>query len=107
MKEPTGDECTAHAEVIVHKGANCKRKGYACWYPQMGGYVSKCVIVPLGDGEANQCFDAFVWHDGEFPFSDDGDGNNNPVEIHHCMATQFIDFGKFAASVTGGEDDDE
>lgn len=88
-REPTADECGNNAPVDT---------GFACWYPQMGGYVGKCVIVPNGNG----CFDAYVWHDGQFPFAGEADQyfeGKNPVRLHHCMADQFIEFGQFAAKV--------
>ena len=79
---------------------------FACWYPQMGGYVGKAVVVmqtppPIKvgspeDESSDYCFDAYVWHDGEFPFSETDD--RNPVRIHHCMPSQFIDFGEFVLS---------
>lgn len=85
MREPTHDECSTHAEVEADG-----RRGFAAWYPQMGGYVSHCIIIP-GDG----CFDVYVWHDGDFPFADDLDGGP-PRELHHCDADQFIQFGELA-----------
>ncbi len=89
-QEPTPEECSANAPV-THEG----RPGFATWYPQMGGYVGKCVVL-FGasidqNGKDAGCFDAFVWHDGEFPF-DTSDGP--PVEVHHCGAEQFIRFGQ-------------
>lgn len=79
-REPAGDECTAGAPY-EHEG----RRGFATWYPQMGGYTGKCVVL----FDAGGCFDVFVWHDGEFPF-----GGRSPVEIHHCDPEQFIQFGE-------------
>ena len=72
----------------------------ATWYPQMGGYVGKCWIVaacwsgPGADGKHEDApgFDAIVFHDGEFPFGDD----RCAVELHHCSAEQFIEFGEIA-----------
>jgi len=66
----------------------------------MGGYVGRCVVEPGGDG----CFECFVWHDGEFPFSDD-DGCNTrgcdgPFVLHHCSAKQFIKFGQLVDRIT-------
>lgn len=92
-KEPTSDECNIHARVKDQWG----RPAYAIWYPQMGGYSSKCVVVlePLKKEETNLpggCFEAFVWHDGEFPFDESDD--IPPAHIHHCDAEQFIEFGK-------------
>lgn len=55
----------------------------ACFYPQMGGYHGKCVVVPAGD-----CFDVYIWHDGDFPF-----GDSEPAVLHHCNPEQFVDFG--------------
>jgi len=62
----------------------------ACWYPQMGGFTSCCVVVTSG---ADSCFSAYVWHDGEFPF-DDGSESGPVRHIHHCMAEQFVNFGE-------------
>lgn len=71
-------------------GAGRIRKGFACWYPQMGGYVGKCVVEPMGGPD--DCFEAFVWHDGEFPFSTEyGD---RVAVLHHCSAAQFVKFGQ-------------
>jgi hypothetical protein len=36
--------------------------------------------------------DEHVWHDGEFPFGEDHDGE--PRRLHHCSAGQFIRFGQ-------------
>jgi hypothetical protein len=84
-KEPTPEECSANATVQ----GPYERASFACWYPQMGGYVGKCVIAPEGNG----CFDAYIWHDGEFPFEGEGDGRS-PVVLHHCDPEQFIRFGE-------------
>jgi hypothetical protein len=81
MKEPTAGQCSAK-EVLERTG---ERVTFACWYPQMGGYVGKCVV----ELDASGCFDAHVWHDGEFPF----DGGE-PRVVHHCDAEQFIRFGE-------------
>ncbi len=80
-KEPTADECDAKSR-LPDFGSD---KAYAIWYPQMGGYVSKAVVVFCDDG----CFGAYVWHDGDFPFSDE-----SPTYLHHCCAEKFIEFGK-------------
>lgn len=77
--EPTAEQCSAGSVVSFQQG-----DFFACWYPQMGGYVAKAVIAPHPDG----CFDAWVWHDGEFPF---GDGRS-PVRLHHCEVAQFRAF---------------
>ncbi len=78
-RQPTGEECTSHAEIEPGR--------FAIWYPQMGGYWSHAVVEPDGDG----CFEAWVWHNGEFPFEDYGEA---PRHLHHCDAEQFVDFGK-------------
>jgi len=62
----------------------------------MGGYGSRCVVYvnqstpddPTGDN----CFDVYVWHDGEFPFAEDG--QREPVRLHHCSPRQFIRFAE-------------
>jgi hypothetical protein len=82
VREPTGEECSANAYMA-------DIDSYACWYPQQGGYVGKCVIKFRGQGPG-ACFDAYVWHDGEFPMHD----GEEPIRTHHCDADQFIEFGQ-------------
>ncbi len=86
---PTGEQCEADARLPDYHG----RRAYACWYPQMGGYCGKCVVLISEDAEVagSTCFDAYVWHDGEFPFHENDD---IPVRLHHCEPSQFIEFGK-------------
>lgn len=76
-------------DVVEHEG----QRFVVCSYPSMGGYGGTC-LVNVDDAEG--CFEAFVWHDGEFPFTAvDYDGvPNSPAHLHHCSAQQFIDFGK-------------
>lgn len=85
--QPSAEQCSAGAVVDVGG-----KRGFACWYPQMGGYRAAAVVVPDSDG----CFDAYVWHDGKFPFDGSGlDGWGdplNPVLLHHCEAAQFRAF---------------
>jgi hypothetical protein len=79
--EPTGDQCMARS-VVEHDGV----KYLATWYPQMGGYVGKCLVTLRDTGD---CVEVYVWHDGEFPFSD-----SNPAVIHHCDIDQFRVFAE-------------
>ncbi len=85
IKEPTSEECSNRSPIFK----DGRQVGYATWYPQMGGYGGKCIVLTEKENENNTCFDVFVWHDSEFPFS-----GLKPVEIHHCMAEQFIRFGE-------------
>lgn len=94
--EPTSEQCGSNAE-IRWTGTIGEEVGFACWYPQMGGYGGKCVVSPGGSDPVNrakdaadQCFDVYVWHDGEFPFG----AEQNPAVLHHCLAQQFINFGE-------------
>lgn len=102
-KEPTADECTRR--VVVFENDRFYR--YATWYPQMGGYVAKCVVELLKDGDGTidveGCFEAYVWHDGEWPFSE-ADSGRSPARIHHCMAEQFVRFGREVLSGGKGEE---
>jgi len=92
--EPTGEQCNKREKVYD----NGSRVGYAIWYPQMGGYVGKAVAVfdkqwiVSGDSHQGGCIDLYVWHDGEFPFSEDDE--RKPAYIHHCDPEQFIRFGE-------------
>jgi len=88
--EPTADECSANSVVALPDG----RTGYAIWYPTTGGYVGRAVVAPE-DG----CFEAWVWHDGDFPFSggDPYRETTSPRRLHHCDPDQFVAFGKTVA----------
>lgn len=91
--EPTGAQCDSQALVYETE----HEVGYAMWYPQMGGYVGKSVVVFTKgwtedeSGGVDSCFAAYVWHDGEFPFS--ASSLRNPANIHHCSPSQFSRFG--------------
>lgn len=84
LREPTADECDRNVEMSRRDG----RVGFAAWYPQMGGYCGKAVVLVIDEEVHTDCFDVLVWHDGDFPFSD-----GKPVELHHCSPDQFIQFG--------------
>lgn len=95
-REPSSKECTDGATIDVGDGV----RGRACWYPQMGGYSSKCVVVAScrSNDDPGQCFEAYVWHDGEFPFTE-----GNPAQLHHCRASQFRDFADRVEGFLRGE----
>lgn len=82
-REPSTEECESRTEIEPGR--------FACWYPQMvGGYSGKAVVEIV-----SECFDCYVWHDGEFPFTEDSSGGCGPFRLHHCGADQFIEFGEF------------
>lgn len=87
MLQPSYDAANKNERVTLPDG----RTGTACWYPQMGGYVGVAVVLDPS-GSDDDCFDVLVWHDGDFPFSED---DRPPRELHHCLADQFIQFGQF------------
>lgn len=96
ISEPTAEQCTANEKVFGDQNTI----GYGIWYPQMRGrqvqaYIGKAVAIidkaTDTDDCSDDCFDVLVWHDGEFPF---GDGDKEPVRLHHCSAAQFIQFGQ-------------
>ena len=64
-------------------------------YPQMGGYCAKSTIIfsRLTSDEEPGCFDADIWHDGQWPFDGEKVGRQGPSHLHHCSAEQFIEFG--------------
>lgn len=97
MKIPTGDQCSNKEKVYETDN----QVGYACWYPQMGGYTGKAVAVfdkswtqYKSGSSMGGCVDVSVWHDGELPFDD-----RSPTELHHCSGEQFIEFGKFIEGI--------
>lgn len=93
---PTAEQCTDKAMIDLGDG----RTGTACWYPQMGGYGGRCVVVVDSNDREDPCFEAYVWHDGEFPFEE-----GTPRCLHHCSAQQFIEFGQFVAGLTKADED--
>lgn len=95
--EPTSEQCSENARLADFEG----RPAYAAWYPQMGGYVARAVVVIHSmDEETNDgCFEAFVWHDGTFPFPGEGPGGQIPARLHHCMPSQFASFGKLVQEI--------
>lgn len=84
--EPTDEDCR-HKKVVA---SDFTHKVIAMYYPQMGGYTSKC-LISFAHGGVDMCFDALIWHNGQFPF-EACDGN--PARIHHCSPDQFIAFGE-------------
>lgn len=74
---PTPEQCEANAEVDVPACG----KGVAFWHPQWGGYTARAIMVPYENGD---CFDVYVWHDGEFPRND-----KPPREYHYCDSDQL------------------
>lgn len=83
--EPTSDQCNESARLPDFAGC----PAYACWYPQMGGYCGKCVVM-VEPTTTHGCFAVFVWHDGSFPF-----GDESPAYLHHCSPDQFSHFGHY------------
>lgn len=99
VPEPSAEQCYDHEPIALPDG----RTAYALWYPQMGGYVSRCLVAADGHG----CFDAWVWHDGDFPFSGDNPyrETTSPRELHHCDPGHFIVFGRLVEELLGDEED--
>lgn len=93
IQEPTGDQCNENAKLFETE----TQVAYAIWYPTMGGYVGKCVVV-LDKPIEDSCIEAYVWHNGDFPFGDD---TENPVNLHHCSPEQFIEFGQTILRLQG------
>lgn len=89
---PTAEECEKKEPVSWQNEIGRTFRGFACWYPQMSGSVARCVVLVGVDFDVDGLpggFDAFIWHDGEFPFAED----RHPIKLHHCSATQFVEFG--------------
>lgn len=96
IRIPTTEQCSSHD--IVYETES--KVGVACWYPQMGGYVARAVVIIdkewkafSGGSQEGGCFDMLIWHDGEFPF--DEESGQSPAHLHHCDPQQFINFGNF------------
>ncbi len=91
--EPTSEQCSANAIVAEDEHTIAM----ACWYPQMGGYVGRSVARMHKDSDS--CFDVYVWHNGEFPFSDGDPNGQTPIRLHHCDPAQFVAFGEALQSL--------
>lgn len=102
--EPTSEQCNANERVPI---PGCDTPAYAAWWPQMGGYSGRAVIT------AGDCPEVWVWHDGAFPFSDDGKPGRTgtPARLHLCDSDQWIElFEKqkvWAAQWRGDAEDPE
>lgn len=84
MKEPTQEQCR-NRQTWNDGGFKC----IAFYWPQMGGYSAKAVAQVNTEEEDSSCVIVFVWHDGEFPFTEDDrvDGNGkakSPAKLHIC-----------------------
>jgi hypothetical protein len=82
---PTPEQCSNHEVVSENEHYIYK----AIWYPQMGGYVGRALVEINKEYDLGNCFDVYVWHDGEFPFG----GEQEPARLHHCDYKQFVLFG--------------
>ena len=97
IPEPTADDCTQMADLPLPDG----RTATALWWPQMGGYVGRCLAALDDDG----CIDLWVWHDGEFPFPGLHDRlwGRQPVELHVDDPEDFVRFGNQLNTIVKGE----
>lgn len=88
MKEPTPEDCTTHKTWTDSEGYH----HLAFWWPQMGGYVGKAVarVEPLSESDRGDCVMVWIWHDGEFPFSE---SEGIPAVLHIC------DFGDWLSTL--------
>lgn len=91
-REPTSRECSDNTSIPKADGT---WDGFAIFYPQMGGYGGAVVVPNPGSG----CFDAYVWHDGEFPFGGESEPGRAPAVFHHCDPEQFVRFGETVAAL--------
>jgi hypothetical protein len=80
--EPTPAQCSAKERVSIPGRPNTR--AHAVWWPQMGGYVAQAVLT------AGECPEAWVWHNGAFPFSSDGKPGHSPAHLSMSDADQWI-----------------
>lgn len=91
VARPTSEECDKR-DIVYDSEA---KYGVASWYPQMGGYASRCVVVldkehsrSLDGYTLGGCIDIAIWHDGMFPTDDD-----RPSQwLHVCDPWQWVRF---------------
>lgn len=89
--EPTQHQCSNETELTWSGSDDTEHHGTACWYPRMGGYHTKAVAELDQDGH----IDVWVWHNGQFPFTNEFDDDRPPVLLHHCEGDGFVIFGQF------------
>ena len=82
MTEPTATQCRDR-EKVMHDGIEYT----AFWHFQWGGYCGRALLSVM---KSSDCFDVYVWHDGDFPYSDE-----LPKKYHYCGIDQVRDFCKF------------
>jgi hypothetical protein len=90
--EPTSDEVVLGATVNLPDG----RWARACWFPSIGGYVGKALVIP-SQVEGECCTEVWVWHNGQFPFSGQCPACSSecsPVLLHVHGGQDFIAFGE-------------
>lgn len=83
--EPASKQCEDNA-VLAQDATAIVFATYD--YPQMGGYRGRAVVSA---GAVGDCFDAAIWHDGEFPISEADE--RSPARLHHCCPLQFVHLG--------------
>ena len=90
---PPTNEQIRRLEIVNLEG----QRWMATWYPQIGGYTGKCWVSLDTDqlskdenDKDDRCFTCLIWHDGSFPFAEEG---HSPVRLHHCSPSQFVRFG--------------
>jgi hypothetical protein len=84
-REPSPQECDGRSAI--------GDGWHALWFPNIGGYVGRAAAKFDEDG----CCDVFVWHDGQFPFSSDGDRDwdgraKSPALLHISDIDDFKHF---------------
>lgn len=108
--EPSSGDATLGNHIDLPDG----RRARACWFPSMGGYAGRALIVaPQRDGDC--CTEVWVWHDGAFPFSSEpsdhsrwpGEEMRSPVRLTIHGGQDFIAFGQLVDECEAVADPDE
>lgn len=91
LQIPTPEECDKHASV-EYDWYGGRATFYAVWTPQFEGYCARALVMPQWSAgtDYNECFDVYVWHDGEFPTQ----GGPPSHCFHLCMLEQFAWFAR-------------
>lgn len=93
VRQPTPDECMERAQWTDDEGF----RHMAFWWPQMGGYVGTAVArmspETNEDGYPEGCLTVWVWHRGDFPFTEGDRGFDDqplsPAVLHICSAEDW------------------
>lgn len=97
MRKPTAEECNDNITVHSRDSIDGYRaRGYACWFPHIGGCVVPAVVVFGGAEE--MCCDLLLWirKDQAINMNHNED---EPIVLHLCDVQQLKHFAQSISAI--------